>query len=91
MILKCDECGCETKYVMYIYKKRYCYSCYYEVKRQQATEYQACISPLTRRVKNAYRRGMKPSEISKYLKITPEEVYKHLNEAVGKGNDENSR
>lgn len=90
MILKCDECGAEVPFVQYIGKKRYCYSCYYVVKRQEAKEYKACISPLSRKVKNAYRRGIKPSEIAKKMKITAKEVYERLNE-VGEGNDENSR
>lgn len=88
-MLKCDECGAETKFVQYIGKKRYCYSCYYEVKRQQAKEYYACIPPLTRRVKNAYRRGMKPSEIATSMKISKEEVYARLNEKFGDEDEDN--
>ena len=90
MTLKCDECGTEVPFVQHIGKKRYCYSCYYAVKRQEAKEYTACISPLSRKVKSAYRRGMKPSEIAKKMNIAPKEVYERLNEA-GEGKDENSR
>ena len=90
MILKCDECGEETNLILYIDKKRYCYSCYYAVKRQEAKEYKAYISPLAKKIKKAYRRGMKPSEIAKQMNISTKEVYERLNEAI-EGDNENSR
>lgn len=85
--MKCDECGDEVPFVEHIGKKQYCYHCYYQVKREQAKEHAVRLSPETRKVKNAYRRGMKPSEIAKMMHITAEEVYRRLNE----GSNENDR
>jgi len=79
-MLKCDECGEEAQFVMYFGTKRYCYSCFAKMKEQQLIEYDAGISRMTRRVKNEYRRGMKPEEIADALRIPLQEVNDRLNE-----------
>ena len=83
-MLICDECGEEAQFVRYFGKKRYCYSCFEKMKQQQLIEYDAGISPMTRRVKNEYRRGMKPEEIASALKISLQEVNDRLSEKFEK-------